>query len=348
MSVTIQQLFTETAESLGLAWVDGECGAGRCFLESLREPADMVGYLNLIHPNRLHVIGSNEVAYYERLDDSRREAFFVELLKGRPPAIVMAEGLSAPAELRSRAHADDLPLWVSPLPAARVIERLRQHLGKAIAEQTTVHGVLMDVLGLGVLLQGESGLGKSELALELISRGHGLVADDVVELARISPVLLEGKCPALLQNMLEVRGLGLLDIRTIFGEAAVRRKIRLRLIVHLMRRSTMEQEYERLPLQAITQTILGIEIPKVVIPVAEGRNLAVLTEAAVRSTILRLRGIDSMQAFFERQRALMEQEERANSGSLGQQQENNAQAGEIAARLSAHQSQGALPQEGSV
>jgi HPr kinase/phosphorylase len=114
--------------------------------------------------------------------------------------------------------------------------------------------------------------------------------------------------------MLEVRGLGLLDIRTIFGEAAVRRKIRLRLIVHLMRRSTMEQEYERLPLQAITQTILGIEIPKVVIPVAEGRNLAVLTEAAVRSTILRLRGIDSMQAFFERQRALMDHEALSQQG----------------------------------
>jgi HPr kinase/phosphorylase len=189
-----------------------------------------------------------------------------------------------------------------------VIERLRQHLGKAMAEHTTVHGVLMDVLGLGVLVQGESGLGKSELGLELISRGHGLVADDVVELARVSPVLVEGKCPPLLQNMLEVRGLGLLDIRTIFGEAAVRRKIRLRLIVHLMRRSTMEQEYERLPLQAIHQEILGIPMPKVVIPVAEGRNLAVLTEAAVRSTILKLRGIDSMQVFFERQRQLMDQE----------------------------------------
>jgi HPr kinase/phosphorylase len=129
-----------------------------------------------------------------------------------------------------------------------------------------------------------------------------------VELARVSPVLVEGKCPPLLQNMLEVRGLGLLDIRTIFGEAAVRRKIRLRLIVHLMRRSTMEQEYERLPLQAIHQEILGIPMPKVVIPVAEGRNLAVLTEAAVRSTILKLRGIDSMQVFFERQRQLMDQE----------------------------------------
>ena len=340
MAVTVGQLFAEVSDSLSLRWVDGHGGHFRGFREELREPADMVGYLNLIHPNRLHVIGSNEVAYYERLDPERRRAFFLELLRGNPPAVVMAEALAPPRELRhcmgmsdsmqgspveSASRAPDampglsadstpgteeeaLPLWISPLPAARVIERLRQHLGKSMAEFTTVHGVLMDVLGLGVLLQGESGLGKSELGLELISRGHGLVADDVVELTRVSPVLVEGKCPPLLQNMLEVRGLGLLDIRTIFGEAAVRRKIRLRLIVHLMRRSTMEQEYERLPLQAIHQEILGIPMPKVIIPVAEGRNLAVLTEAAVRSTILKLRGIDSMKAFFERQRELMDQD----------------------------------------
>lgn len=332
MAVTVGQLFAEVSDSLSLRWVDGQGGHARGFRDELREPADMVGYLNLIHPNRLHVIGSNEVAYYERLDPERRRAFFLELLDGHPPAVVMAEALAPPEELRHLTKAvafprtragvgpdqgahhpqsvndGALPLWISPLPAARVIERLRQHLGKAMAEHTTVHGVLMDVLGLGVLLQGESGLGKSELGLELISRGHGLVADDVVELARVSPVLVEGKCPPLLQNMLEVRGLGLLDIRTIFGEAAVRRKIRLRLIVHLMRRSTMEQEYERLPLQAIHQEILGIPMPKVVIPVAEGRNLAVLTEAAVRSTILKLRGIDPMQAFFGRQRQLMDQE----------------------------------------
>jgi len=338
MAVTVGQLFAEVSDSLRLRWVDGQGGGARGFRDELREPADMVGYLNLIHPNRLHVIGSNEVAYYERLDPARRQAFFMELLGGHPPAVVMAEALAPPGELRhlsgagathlpddsslpqqGAAHDQELPLWVSPLPAARVIERLRQHLGKAMAEHTTVHGVLMDVLGLGVLLQGESGLGKSELGLELISRGHGLVADDVVELTRVSPVLVEGKCPPLLQNMLEVRGLGLLDIRTIFGEAAVRRKIRLRLIVHLMRRSTMEQEYERLPLQAIHQEILGIPMPKVVIPVAEGRNLAVLTEAAVRSTILKLRGIDSMQAFFERQRQLMDQESRQGDESLHRQ-----------------------------
>jgi HPr kinase/phosphorylase len=162
--------------------------------------------------------------------------------------------------------------------------------------------VLMDVLGMGVLISGESGLGKSELALELISRGHGLVADDVVELRRISPTTIEGRCPPLLDGMLEVRGLGLLDIKTVFGETAVRRKMRLKLVVHLVRRSTHEDEYERLPLEDLTEDILGLAIRKVVIPVAAGRNLAVLTEAAVRNSILQLRGIHTLREFVARQR----------------------------------------------
>ena len=167
-------------------------------------------------------------------------------------------------------------------------------------------GVFMDILGMGVLLTGESGLGKSELGLELISRGHGLVADDAVDLYRVSQTSIEGRCPELLMNLLEVRGIGLLDIKAIFGETAVRRKMRLRLIVHLVRRQTMEAEYERLPLEALTQDILGLPIRKVVIPVAAGRNLAVLLEAAVRNTVLQLRGIDSMQEFIDRQRAAMQ------------------------------------------
>jgi HPr kinase/phosphorylase len=163
----------------------------------------------------------------------------------------------------------------------------------------------MDVLGLGVLISGESGLGKSELALELITRGHGLVADDIVDFSRIAPHAVEGRCPPLLQNLLEVRGLGLLDIRAIFGETSVRRKMRLRLIVQLVRRSAID-DYERLPLEALTQDILGLAIRKVVIPVAAGRNLAVLVEAAVRNTVLQLRGIDTMREFTERQRLAMQ------------------------------------------
>jgi HPr kinase/phosphorylase len=167
-----------------------------------------------------------------------------------------------------------------------------------------MHGVFMDVLGMGVLISGESGLGKSELALELITRGHGLIADDVVDFTRVAPDAVEGRCPPLLQNLLEVRGLGLLDIRTIFGETSVRRKMRLKLIVQMIRRSVMD-EFERLPLEAMSQEIMGLPIRKVVIPVAAGRNLAVLVEAAVRNTVLSLRGIDTMQEFVERQQAAM-------------------------------------------
>jgi HPr kinase/phosphorylase len=169
-----------------------------------------------------------------------------------------------------------------------------------------MHGVMMDILGLGVLIMGESGLGKSELGLELISRGHGLVADDAVDFARLGPDYIEGRCPVILRNLLEVRGLGLLDIRTIFGETAVRRKLKLRLIVQLVRRN--DGEFERLPLEAQHIEVLGVPIRTVKIQVAAGRNLAVLVEAAVRNTILQLRGIDTLKEFIERQRLQMHAE----------------------------------------
>ena len=145
----------------------------------------------------------------------------------------------------------DIPLFVTEESAGHVIDVVRGYLGQHFAERTTRHGVFMDILGLGVLLTGESGLGKSELGLELISRGHGLVADDAVDLYRVSQTALEGRCPELLLNLLEVRGIGLLDIKAIFGETAVRRKMRLKLIVHLVRKETMDREFERLPYEPL-------------------------------------------------------------------------------------------------
>jgi HPr kinase/phosphorylase len=171
-----------------------------------------------------------------------------------------------------------------------------------------MHGVFMDILGLGVMITGESGLGKSELGLELISRGNGLVADDAVDLFRINQTTIEGRCPSLLENLLEVRGIGLLDIRAIFGETAVRRKMRLKLIVHLVRRETLERDYDRMPTEPLVQDVLGIPLRKVVIQVVAGRNIAVLVEAAVRNTILHMRGIDTYQDFIERQRSAMQQQ----------------------------------------
>lgn len=303
--LTIQDLVRDNADKLPLAWLAGESAARRQIPDLGMAAADLVGHLNLIHPSRIQVFGNEELSYYTRFDVKRRRHHLEDLVAGGVPAILLAENLPAPDDLQEFCDEQHIPLLSSSVAAAQAIDLLRIYLGKRLAPKTTVHGVFMDVLGLGVLITGESGLGKSELALELISRGHGLVADDAVELSRTAPNIIEGQCPALLQNLLEVRGLGLLDIRTIFGETSVRRKMKLKLVVHLVR-STPES-FERLPTQDQTQDFLGIPIKQVMLQVAAGRNLAVLVEAAVRNTILALRGIDTMSDFIERQAlAIME------------------------------------------
>jgi HPr kinase/phosphorylase len=230
------------------------------------------------------------------------------LLVAKPPALIIADGLTPLGAVRDTCDETQTPLFTTPMPAAAVIDLLRIYLALRLADTVSAHGVFMDVLGMGILITGDSGVGKSELALELISRGHGLVADDVVELARTNPNTIEGRCPGMLRDFLEVRGLGLLNIRTIFGETASRRKMKLSLIVHLQK-PVAGVDAPRLPLDAQSQEVLGIPIRKVIIPVAAGRNLAVLLEAAVRNTILQLRGIDSMQEFINRQqRALLDDE----------------------------------------
>jgi HPr kinase/phosphorylase len=223
--------------------------------------------------------------------------------------VIVADGVAPRPELVDAASATHTPLFTSPLPAPVVIEKLSRYLAKLLAETTERHGVFMDVLGLGVLITGESGAGKSELGLELISRGHGLVADDVVEISRIAANTLEGRCPPMLKDYIEVRGLGLLNIRTIFGETAVRRKMKLRLITHLDRPvpGGGRDPTERLPLAELSEEILGVTVPKVTIPVAAGRNLAVLVEAAVRNAILKLRGIDTTAEFLARQKQQMDE-----------------------------------------
>ncbi len=299
---TFLSLYEDNREPLRLSWIAGQSAADK----PLDSPstaglasADLVGHLNLIHPNRLHVLGEAEVRYYSQMEPSRRLHYAKELIAGKPLGIVIGEGLTPPPELIDTAEHAGLPALASPQSAAEIIEVLRIYFAKVLAAHCTMHGVLMDVLGMGVLVAGESGVGKSELGLELISRGHGLVADDVVDFSRVAPDTIEGRCPPLLANLLEVRGLGLLDIRSIFGETAVRRKMKLRLIVEL-RRYGASETMERLPLEGQSQDVLGIPVRKVLIPVASGRNLAVLTEAAVRNTILQLRGIDTMRDFLQR------------------------------------------------
>jgi len=306
--LNIQELVSDNLEKIALTWIAGQAAANRpiAAIASDGAPsADLVGHLNLIHPARIQIFGKQELTYYKRFEVRRRLQYLEDLVSGGTPAIIMAENLNPPQDLLEFCQQHDIPLLSSPQTAAQTIDVLRFYLSKRLAPTTTVHGVFLDVLGLGVLIQGESGLGKSELALELISRGHGLVADDSVELARIAPNTVEGHCPPLLQNLLEVRGLGLLDIRTIFGETSVRRKMMVKLLVQLVR--THAEDFERLPMQQHTTEILGASIRTVTLQVAAGRNLAVLVEAAVRNTILALRGIDTLSEFIERQHlAIME------------------------------------------
>jgi HPr kinase/phosphorylase len=306
--LSIQELVDDNHESLKLGWLAGEAGSQRLIHGDAASAADQVGHLNLIHPGRIQVFGQQEIDYLLRLSDHSRTIQTRELVAGSPPAFILAQSLPSPPHIIQVCNEHRIPLLSTPLPAAQVIDYLRVYLSKKLATRVTMHGVFMDVLGVGVLITGESGLGKSELGLELISRNHGLVADDAVEFSRIAPNMIEGRCPPLLQNLLEVRGLGLLDIRAIFGETAVRRKMRLKLIVHLVRRKTLEENYERLPLNQQTQEVLGLPIRKVVIPVEAGRNIAVLLEAAVRNTILQMRGIDTLASFMERQQRAMDSE----------------------------------------
>ncbi len=307
--ISLSQLYDDNREKLLLDWSIGQGVDRRIEIKgSNNYGADLVGHINIIHPERLQVMGQAEYEWATRIGERRFVQMFTDLLAAQPPAVIVADGLAVPPQVVEVCQQTSTPLIVSPKPCSAVIELLRIYLSARLADTLSLHGVFMDVLGMGVLITGDSGVGKSELALELISRGHGLVADDVVEMARIAPATIEGRCPGMLRDFLEVRGLGLLNIRTIFGETASRRKMKLKLIVHLQK-TVAAGDAPRLPLDAQMQDVLGVPVRKVLIPVAAGRNLAVLLEAAVRNTILQLRGIDSMQDFMDRQQRMMLDEE---------------------------------------
>jgi HPr kinase/phosphorylase len=309
-SISAEALFEKHRAALHWEWVAGHAHPERRFDEAAvrdaRSAADLIGYLNYIHPYRVQIVGRREVAYLSEASEEVIERRISRIVTLEPPMIIVADNQVPPSRLVAMCDRAEIPLFVTVESAGHVIDVVRAYLGQLFAERTTRHGVFMDILGLGVLLTGESGLGKSELGLELISRGHGLVADDAVDLYRISQTALEGRCPALLLNLLEVRGIGLLDIKAIFGETAVRRKMRLNLLVQLVRKDTMEREFERLPYEPLFEDILGVPVRKAVIAVDAGRNLAVLVEAAVRNTVLQLRGIDTYGEFVRRHQQAMD------------------------------------------
>ena len=303
---SVAQLFNSLGNKLSLKHVSGDLSRVIQVTEKHVWASDLIGHLNLIHPAHAQVIGEAELAWAERQPTDRMTRYLGELIAANPPFFVIADGAPIPPSLFTLSQNTDVALLTSPQSSASVIDLIRTYLARELAEKTELHGVLMDVLGLGVLITGDSGAGKSELALELLSRGHGLVADDVVVLSCVAPNVIEGRAPPMLKDMIEVRGVGALNIRTIFGETACRRKMRLRLVAHMAKRDPCTPDPLRLQAEREYQNILGVPIPRVTLPVAVGRNLAVLLEAAVRSTILYLRGIDATQDFILRQRQILD------------------------------------------
>ena len=271
------------------------------------DAATLVGYFNVIHANQAQIIGKVELSYLQSLGLTERDKVFEKLFGEDSVTIIFSVSLIPPEELKTLAEKYKVPIFCSTLSSTEVITRLRYFLSQQLADKVIIHGVFMELLSLGVLLTGESGLGKSELALELVSRGHMLVADDAPEFMRIAPNIILGSCPEMLRDFLEVRGLGVLNIREMYGDSSIKLSKYLRLIIHLTSMSNITPE-ERLSTHVRTKNVLGLDIPVIHLPVAAGRNLSVLAEAAVRNHLLSIKGINAADTFIERQQQSIEED----------------------------------------
>jgi HPr kinase/phosphorylase len=309
MSTTldIRTLFDDLEEKLGLTWICGSEYEHKVVHTSGDHTSEMslVGQLNLINPHRIQILGRKELEYFDKLKKNSRKDAITQLYAGESALAILAGRLTAPADLQAAALERQTPLLSSRLKSQETIEVLQYYLTNYFAEKITLHGVFMEVMGTGVLITGESSIGKSELALELLTRGHRLIADDAPEFARVAPDTLIGTCPEMLREFLEVRGLGILNVRAMFGASAIKQSRNLRLIICLQ---DMDEavKMDRLHGSRTLRNIQDVDIPEVTLPVGPGRNLSVLVEAAVRNHILISKGYDASEAFIERQKKRLE------------------------------------------
>lgn len=310
-SVSARELFEEVRLRLDLQCVNEGDGERRIEIaEGRTRRPSLIGYLNLIHPNKIQIVGAEEIEFLDAQPPGNRRSTVQRMFKLQPAVLVITRGIDPPEDLLAAAKRARVPVWRTPKRGHDVLTYLQYHLARALAPQTSLHGVFLEVYSIGVLITGEAGSGKSELALELITRGHRLVADDAPEFTLVAPDVIDGTCPEVLQDCLEVRGLGVLNVREMFGDTAVKRNKYLRLIVHLGA-PVADGELDgmkRLYGDVSTARVLDVEVPRLVIPVAPGRNLAVLVEAAVRNHVLKSKGIDAAQTFVDRQAHTMKRQ----------------------------------------
>src|SRR5438093_12504471 len=259
----------------------------------------LAGFHEYLKPGRVLIFGESEIRYLESLDAAARARALSLALMLDFPCVLITGGFNPPSELLLEAERAKLPVLKTAVVTPTAIAKLTSILEDTLAERTVMHAVLMDILGLGVLIVGESGIGKRECALDLIVRGHRLVADDTVEIRRRAETILIGTCPELTAHQLELRGPGLINVKDLFGIASTRPSKRVELVVQLERWEP-GREYERLGLDGDLHEVLGLRVPLIRMPVAPGRNIAILVEVAARNQLLRSRGHHAARALAER------------------------------------------------
>ncbi|HEX8846667.1 MAG TPA: HPr(Ser) kinase/phosphatase [Pyrinomonadaceae bacterium] len=309
-TITVSEFLTHAPPHLELRVLAGAKGAPSRRLTGARIQKlglALAGFTHYIHSGRLQIVGQSEIWYLGQINAERRREAIHNLALERISCVLVTKGLQPPAELVEAAEAADLPLLSTPVVSSIAISAVTECLQEMLAPIIVRHGVLLDIYGLGVLIEGASGIGKSECALDLIARGHRLVSDDVVEVRRIGVERLIGSAPELLREHLEIRGLGIINIRDLFGVSATSATKTIDLSIRLERWDEAA-EVDRLGIDAQEIEILGVSVPQVLIPVSPGRNLSTLVETAVRVQLLRVRGYNAARDFVERHSKMIEEQ----------------------------------------
>ncbi len=285
-------------EKFQLELVSGEEGINKPITTSdLSRPGiEIAGFFEYYPAERVQLLGKTELSFFEKLNDHDKSLRMDMLCTDHTPAIIVTRDLEVPEELIEASNRESVPVLRSPMATTRLFSRLTNYLESKLAPTTAVHGVLVDIYGVGVLITGKSGVGKSETALELVKRGHRLVADDCVEIRQEDQDTLVGNAPDLIEHLLEIRGLGIINVMTLFGAGAVRSHKRITMIINLELWEKNKQ-YDRLGLEEETQKIIDTEIPCLTVPVRPGRNLAVIIEVAAMNYRLKRMGVNAAQQF---------------------------------------------------
>jgi HPr kinase/phosphorylase len=272
----------------------------------------MTGFIKFINPDRLQIIGNTEMDYLRTLSAEQQEKVIHQICNLDLSCLVITRNLEVPELLLQEADKRGIPLFRTALRSFDFIEQVTQYLEEKLASTTSIHGVLMDVFGVGVLILGKSGIGKSECALDLILRGHRLVADDMVSIQKRSPSSLIGSGFDVIKHHMEIRGLGIINIRSLFGVEAIREQKKIELVLELMEWDT-NREYDRLGFEEEKYPILGVELPMLRIPVTPARNLTTIIEVAARNHLLKVMGYDSALEF---EKKLLQKMEEGGRGKL--------------------------------